>query len=144
MFVTPIGPRACKAVHDLFRRSFARITLFFREFSELLFVGHLAAEPGGNALFGDRFQRLGNSGFAKIFLRENVCCNVGPRRWHLDFIRFESDRAVGVRDFRCALLKDYVAIDVFSLLCEMPRNFHKLPLLLYTNLQPQTFICGRR
>ena len=95
---------------------------------ERVLVGDRAPQERGDGLFLDLLQPRGDAGLAEIFLRQHVGRDLRPERRHLDVVRLEHHRAVGVADLGRGQPEFDLRVGRLTVLGEMPFDPHSLPL----------------
>ncbi|MNI16182.1 hypothetical protein D3C73_695080 [compost metagenome] len=94
----PIGPGAGKTRKDLAGIGFRTVALAFGNVLHRLLVGNRTPQEGRNVVFLNLFQDLRNAGLAEILLRQNVGCDLGELRRHVDIRQPEDDGTVRIAD----------------------------------------------
>ena len=124
--VAPVGPAAGKATEDLARVVLADKALVFWQGGQCVFVGLVALQPGGHAVFMDRLQLRCYAGFAAVLLRENIDGNLAPTLGCHDR-RLERDGTIGVDDARRSLDEGNPIVRVVSFGGVSAFDVHRVP-----------------
>ncbi len=95
----PVCPGAGEAIKNLARIHFRAKAVVFGQLGEGLFVGDRTPQPGGDVVFFDLLEDLGDTGLAEIFLRDDVGGDLAPGRGDSDVLELEDHRPVRIADF---------------------------------------------
>ncbi|KXK38560.1 MAG: hypothetical protein UZ16_OP3001000766 [Candidatus Hinthialibacteria bacterium OLB16] len=124
VFPAPIGPAASQAVKYIPAITLSAVTFLRGEFFEGFFIRHPPLQPLRDPCLLNVAQPGGNSGFAAVFLGQDICRHLGPFLRHLDVRRFENHRSICVRDSRYAWPELERIVWIRSRLCESSFDFH--------------------
>ena len=122
----PIGPGAGEAVEHLLRRGLGAHALVLRQRAQRRLVGDRAPQERGNALLLDALHPRRDAGFAEIFLRQHVGRDLAPGGGHLDALKREHHRAVGIADFALGGREGNEVIRADARLGVVPFDAHRL------------------
>ena len=126
MRVAPVGPAAGKAAEDLARVVLADKALVFWQGGQCVFVGLVALQPGGHAVFMDRLQLRCNAGLAAVLLGKDVNGDLTPGLGGHDR-RLERDGTIGVDDARRSLDEGNPIVRVVSFSGVSAFDVHRAP-----------------
>ena len=98
VFPAPVRPGSSKAMEHLPGIVFVRVALLGGKLRQRFLIRHRTLQPFGNALFGHFARFYRHTGFAEIFLRNDVRGHLRPERRHLHIVHLEDNRAVRVAD----------------------------------------------
>src|SRR5690606_22096163 len=120
----PIGPGAGKPVEDLARVGLRTVALILGQFGQRLLVGDRAPEEGGPAVLLDLLLARGHTGVAEIFLRQDVACDLGDLRRHVNIFEPEDHRAIRVPDLAYGLAERDLRVRGLAFLREPAFDAH--------------------